>query len=102
MMSNEDYELKIKFYINKIKKNKELDQKKRIERFTAENSHKHWQGVKSMLQYLFLFLLGDVVILLMQLRISNTYDQTSVNQMITKTYFKHDIIAEAEQETSLM
>jgi hypothetical protein len=93
-MSDEEHEHKINLFIKKIKKNKELAQKKRVQNFTARNSHNQWKGVKSMLLFLFFFLLGDVIILLMQLRVPQTYNQTYVNQMIDNTIFTYDFVAE--------
>jgi hypothetical protein len=93
-MSNEEHGQKINEFIKKIKKNKELAQKKRVQKFTAGNYDKQWEGVKSMLLFCFYFLLGDITILLMQLRVPDTYKQTYVKQMIDNTILTYDFVAD--------
>lgn len=83
LLSKEMYESEILRHTKQIQKNKRQYKLRRANAFKASNSIKVWKNIKSMLLFLFFFLLGDVIIIQMQLNINEAYINTIVKEFIS-------------------
>lgn len=90
MMSKEEYKEAMEKQIINIKKDKDKFHKNQAQEFSSKSKEKHIKNIKSMLLFLVFFLLGDIIIVLMQMTINERFQETDVKTYISTKEFKFD------------
>lgn len=89
-MSKEEYDTTINRHIEKIKNERLELQKRRQSAFKADKVGVHWMNFKSTMLFMIFFLTFDIVILLLQLNISEAYSQNSVKEHLSNIVLEYD------------
>lgn len=92
MKSKEEYENEVNKYIKDIRREKRQALDEKLDLYTPKNLHKHKKNFKHMLVFLYYYIVGNIVIILMQLDLPTSYDQISIKQYISELAFTPDLL----------